>query len=38
MYSRKIKMIEKGNLKLGEAGTRVKTIGRFQLDEIEEVL
>jgi hypothetical protein len=33
-----IKMIEKGNLKLGEEGTVVKTVGKFPLEEIVDAL
>jgi hypothetical protein len=38
MVAQMIKMIEKGNLKLGEDSTGVKTAGKFGLDEIEEAL
>jgi hypothetical protein len=38
MVVQMIKMIEKGNLKLGEEGTGVKTVGKFRLEEIEEAL
>ncbi|RFU31292.1 hypothetical protein B7463_g5084, partial [Scytalidium lignicola] len=43
MYSREmmvrfLKLLEKGNLKLGEANTGVKTTGKFSLDEIQQAL
>lgn len=38
MVVQMIKMIEKGNLKLGEEGTGIKTVGKFGLDAIEEAL
>jgi hypothetical protein len=38
MVVQMIKMIEKGNLKLGERGTGVRTVGNFGLDEIDEAL
>ena len=38
MVVQMIKMIEKGNLKLGEEGTGMKTVGKFGLDGIEEAL
>ncbi|PVH74073.1 putative isopropanol dehydrogenase [Cadophora sp. DSE1049] len=38
MVVQMVKMIEKGNLKLGEEGTGIKTVGKFGLDAIEEAL
>lgn len=38
MVVQMIKMIEKGNLKIGEEGTGMKTVGKFGLDGINEAL
>ena len=38
MVVRLIKMIEKGNLRLGEKWAGVKTVGKFGLEQIEEAL
>jgi D-arabinose 1-dehydrogenase-like Zn-dependent alcohol dehydrogenase len=43
MYSRDmivrfIKMVEKGNLKLGEKATGMRTVGKFGLDQIQEAI
>ena len=38
MVVQMIKIIEKGNLKIGEEGTGMKTVGKFGLDGINEAL
>ena len=38
MVVRFIKMIEKGNLKLGKDGAGVETVGKFGLDQIQEAV